>query len=128
MYGLDIETANPETGGGELDSDKGRLRLVQLSDGTSAQVYDAYYWPPDDIRAEIADRDELVAHNATFERRWLEAHLGVDLRGHHNPPGGPYEFVSLCGALSPFLRVEPIRAMARHMVERLTESPLIAFT
>jgi hypothetical protein len=30
--------------------------------------------------------------------------------------------------LSPFLRVEPIRAMARHMVERLTESPLIAFT
>lgn len=42
MHGLDIETANPE-GGGELDSDKGRLRLVQLSDGTSAQVYDAYY-------------------------------------------------------------------------------------
>ena len=40
--------------------------------------------------------------------------LGVDLRGHHNPPGGPPELVSLSGASSPFLRVEPIRAMARH--------------
>jgi hypothetical protein len=127
VYGLDIETANPK-GGGELDPEKGNLRLVQLSDGSRARVYDAYYLPVGEIRAAIEEQDELVAHNATFERRWLEAHLGVDLRGHHNPPGGPYEFVSLCGALSPFLRVEPIRAMARHMVERLTESPLIAFT
>jgi hypothetical protein len=127
VYGLDIETANPE-GGGELDPEKGNLRLVQISDGDRAQVYDAYYLPADDIREALAAHPELIAHNATFERRWLEAHLGVDLRGHHNPPGGPYEFVSLCGALSPFLRVEPIRAMARHMVERLTESPLIAFT
>jgi hypothetical protein len=127
VHGLDIETANPE-GGGELDPVKGRLRLVQLSDGTRVQVYDAYKQPHELLRAAVEVRPELVAHNATFERRWLDAHLGVDLRGHHNPPGGPYEFVSLCGALSPFLRVEPIRAMARHMVERLTESPLIAFT
>jgi hypothetical protein len=28
----------------------------------------------------------------------------------------------------PFLRVEPILAMARHMVERLTETPLTAST
>jgi hypothetical protein len=127
VHGLDIETANPE-GGGELDPAKGRLRLVQISDGSRVQVYDAYKQPHELLRAAVEVRPELVAHNATFERRWLEAHLGVDLRGHHNPPGGPYEFVSLCGALSPFLRVEPIRAMARHMVERLTESPLIAFT
>ena len=127
MHGLDIETANSE-GGGELDPAKGRLRLVQISDGSRVQVYDAYRQPHELVRAAVEVRPELVAHNATFERRWLDAHLGVDLRGHHNPPGGPYEFVSLCGALSPFLRVEPIRAMARHMVERLTESPLIAFT
>jgi hypothetical protein len=27
--------------------------------------------------------------------------LGVDLCGHHHPPGGPQELVSLCGASSP---------------------------
>src|SRR3712207_747001 len=53
---------------------------------------------------------------------------GVDLRGHHHPPSGPQELVSLGGASPPFLRVEPIRAMARHMVERLTETPLTAST
>jgi len=35
--------------------------------------------------------------------------LGVDLRGNHHPPGGPYELVSLCGASSPFLGVCSIR-------------------
>src|SRR5215207_988646 len=46
----------------------------------------------------------------------------------HHPPGGPQELVSLCGASPPFLRVEPILAMARHIVERLTEIPLMAST
>ncbi len=75
-------------------------------------------------RVTIQGREGGVHSHFIYEHQLL----GVDLRGHHNPPGGPYEFVSLCGASSPFLRVEPIRAMARHMVERLTESPLIAFT
>jgi hypothetical protein len=121
VHGIDLETT-------ALDPAEGRLRLLQLSDGEEVDVYDAYRVSDTVLREAVEEHPDLVAHNATFERRWLEAHLGVDLRGHHNPPGGPYEFVSLCGALSPFLRVEPIRAMARHMVERLTESPLIAFT
>src|SRR5215213_264382 len=53
---------------------------------------------------------------------------GVDLGGNHHSPAGPQELVSLCGASPPFLRVEPIRAMARHMLERLTETPLRAST
>jgi hypothetical protein len=46
-------------------------------------------------------------------------------RGYHHLPGCPLKLVAFCGNLSPFLRVEPIRAMARHMVERLTESPVM---
>ena len=68
-------------------------------------------------------------------KRGMQPHLvhenqprGIDLRGHHRPPGGPQELVSLRGAWPPFLRVEPILAMARHMVERLTETPLMAST
>ena len=54
--------------------------------------------------------------------------LGVDLCGNHHPPNDSQELLSLRGASSPFLRVEPIRAMERHMVERLTEIPLMAST
>ncbi len=73
----------------------------------------------------------------TVERRKRGVHshfiyehqpLGVDLRSYHHPPSGPQELVLLRGASSPFLRVEPIRAMERHMVERLTETPLMAST
>ncbi len=52
--------------------------------------------------------------------------LRLHHRGYHHPPGCPLELVALGGNSSPFLRVEPIRAMARHMVERLTESPVMA--
>jgi hypothetical protein len=52
--------------------------------------------------------------------------LWVHRRLHHHLPGCPLELFALCGNSSPFLRVEPIRAMARHMVERLTESPVMA--
>ena len=58
-------------------------------------------------------------------RRFVEADVPVV---HHRPPGGPQELVALSGASPPFLRVEPILAMARHMVERLTETPLMAST
>src|SRR3712207_7665230 len=68
----------------------------------------------------------LAFRGATVKRRKgsVYPHLihehqpsGADLRGHHHPPGGPQELVSLRGASPPFLRVEPILAMARHMVE-----------
>jgi hypothetical protein len=52
----------------------------------------------------------------------------VDRRGNHHPPNDSQELVALRGASSPFLWVEPIRAMERHMVERLTEIPLMAST
>ena len=83
MHSLDIETASPN-GGGELDPEKGRLRLVQLSDGKRAQVYDAYRQPLDEIRTAIVARPELIAHNATFEHRWLAAKLGLDLPSMHD--------------------------------------------
>jgi hypothetical protein len=53
---------------------------------------------------------------------------GIYLGANHHSPAGPQELLSLCGAWPPFLRVEPIRAMARHMLERLTETPLTAST
>ena len=53
-----------------------------------------------------------------------ERPLWVHRRGHHHPPGRPLELVALCGDSSPFFLVGPMRAMARHMVERLTESPV----
>src|SRR5215217_416484 len=36
------------------------------------------------------------------------------------------ELLTLCGGTSPFSRVESIRAMARHIVDLLTETPLTA--
>ena len=83
MHGLDIETANPE-GGGELDPAKGRLRLVQISDGSRVQVYDAYKQPHELLRAAVEVRPELVAHNATFERRWMAG--GAPRRRPPRPP------------------------------------------
>jgi hypothetical protein len=99
--------------------DRGQKRGVFAAIAWNLQVHAFAF-----SRVTIQGREGGVHSHFIYEHQLL----GVDLRGHHNPPGGPYEFVSLCGALSPFLRVEPIRAMTRHMVERLTESPLIAFT
>src|SRR3712207_1534162 len=75
-------------------------------------------------------RSTLFPYTTLFRSHLIHEHQpsGADLRGHHHPPGGPQELVSLRGASPPFLRVEPILAMARHMVERLTETPLTAST
>ena len=54
--------------------------------------------------------------------------LGLHHRGHHHPPGRPQELVALGGYAPPFFLVGPMRAMARHTVERLTESPVMAST
>jgi hypothetical protein len=55
MQGLDIETANAETGRGELDPEKGRVRLVQIRDGKRGRVYDGHDpRVPDALRARSA--------------------------------------------------------------------------
>jgi DNA polymerase I len=81
MQGLDIETANPETGKGELDPDKGIVRLVQIRDGAKGRVYDGH---DPELPAALRELDEAVAHNATFERRWIERHYGIDLEALHD--------------------------------------------
>src|SRR5215212_7901490 len=77
MHRIDVETAGYE-GGGALRTEEGRLRLVQLSDGRQMDVYDAFRQDHDVIRRAIEARNELVAHNAVFERTWLTEALGVD--------------------------------------------------
>ena len=57
-----------------------------------------------------------------------EQSLWLHRRSDHHLPGCPLELIALCGYSSPFLGVEPRRAMARHMVERLTASPVIVST
>ena len=65
MHGLDVETT-------ALSPHEGRLRLVQLSDGKRVQVFDLYEHDEEEVRAAILEQDDLVAHNATFERKWLK--------------------------------------------------------
>jgi DNA polymerase-1 len=78
MQGLDIETANPN-GGGELDPEKGRVRLVQIRDGVKGRVYDGH--DPAVIPA-LREVDAGVAHNAPFERNWIARHYRIDLDLH----------------------------------------------
>src|SRR4051812_41786753 len=51
--------------------------------------------------------------------------LSGSTAGHHHPPSRPGELAALGGWASPSLRLESIRAMARQMVERLTNEPVI---
>ncbi|MDP8973363.1 MAG: hypothetical protein M3N45_09365 [Actinomycetota bacterium] len=53
--------------------------------------------------------------------------LGIHNGRYGYSPEGSLELVALCGYSSPFFLVEPIRAMARQIVERLTESPVRAY-
>src|SRR5215212_3675995 len=77
MIGLDVETT-------ALDPSEGDLRLVQISDGQRAKVYDAFKQDEDVIRRAVEEHDELVAHNAVFERAWLNAALAVDCPDLHD--------------------------------------------
>src|SRR4051794_313246 len=83
MHGIDVETAG-HNGGGALDPSEGRLRLLQISDGTWAKVYDAFRQDTDVLRHALESHDELVAHNAVFERTWLNAALSVDRPDLHD--------------------------------------------
>jgi DNA polymerase I len=79
MHGIDVETT-------ALTPEEGDLRLVQLSNGKQAKVYDAFKQPEDLIRRAVESEGEgsLVAHNAPFERTWLKAALGLDRADLHD--------------------------------------------
>src|SRR5215208_4812078 len=79
MIGIDVETT-------ALRPAEGDLRLVQLSNGKKAKVYDAYRQDADVIRRAIQEHEagSLVAHNAVFERTWLNAALAVDRPDLHD--------------------------------------------
>jgi 3'-5' exonuclease len=77
MHGIDVETT-------ALTPEEGRLRLVQLSDGTDTDVHDAFLDDTDAIRETVQEREMLVAHNAVFERLWLKAALGIDRADLHD--------------------------------------------
>jgi DNA polymerase-1 len=83
VHGIDVETAGYD-GGGALETDQGRLRLVQISDGKQTDIYDAFLDDADVIRQAVTARNELVAHNAVFERRWLNHALGIDRPDLHD--------------------------------------------
>src|SRR5215212_5802669 len=77
MIGIDVETT-------ALRPEEGKLRLVQISDGEEAEVYDAFRQDAEEIRRAIEKHEELVAHNAVFERTWLNAALDVDRPDLHD--------------------------------------------
>src|SRR5215217_6275118 len=79
MHDIDVETT-------ALRPAEGDLRLVQLSDGKRAKVYDAFRQDAEAIRRAIEEHDagSLVAHNAVFERTWLKAALDVDRQDLHD--------------------------------------------
>jgi ribonuclease D len=77
MRGIDIETT-------ALSPEEGRLRLVQLSTTKGAKVFDMYTDDEEEVKAVIRGSGELVAHNAVFERKWLQAKLGIDIGVIHD--------------------------------------------
>jgi DNA polymerase-1 len=79
MIGIDVETT-------ALRPEDGKLRLVQISDGKRAKVYDAFRQEAEEIRRAVEAREagSLVAHNAVFERTWLNAALAVDRPDLHD--------------------------------------------
>jgi ribonuclease D len=83
MIGIDVETAG-NNGGGALRPEDGRLRLVQISDGKKVKVYDAFRQDKDLIRRAVEEQEDLVAHNAAFEREWLNAALALDRPDLHD--------------------------------------------
>ena len=81
--GFDTETT-------ELDPHKGRLRLVQLSDGRNTYVFDVFKFGDDaraaaglaPLRLLLEDASVAkVAHNAKFDLKWVRHHLGCEVNG-----------------------------------------------
>jgi DNA polymerase-1 len=63
MLAIDIETT-------ALEPEDGEIRLIQLSDGKRVIVYDVRD-KPNYTLTSLTGVDELAAHNAPFEARWL---------------------------------------------------------
>jgi hypothetical protein len=63
MLAIDIETT-------ALEPEDGEVRLIQLSDGKRVIVYDVRD-KPNYALTSLSGVDELAAHNAPFEARWL---------------------------------------------------------
>ena len=85
VLGFDTETT-------ALDPYEGNLRLVQLSTGKETQVIDLKpFAERGDLRtsAELAPLRDLlsaakpikIAHNAKFDAKWIQHHLGAELGG-----------------------------------------------
>ena len=80
--GFDTETT-------ELDPYKGKLRLVQLSDGRNTYVFDVFRFGDPRSDAGLAPLRELlenpavakVAHNAKFDLKWIRHHIGCETNG-----------------------------------------------
>jgi DNA polymerase I len=81
--GFDVETTH-------LEPHKGKLRLVQLSDGRNTKVIDLKpFREQGDLRqnpalAPLRDliasgRHTLIAHNAKFDTKWVRHELGVEV-------------------------------------------------
>jgi ribonuclease D len=83
VHGIDVETAG-NNGGGALTPEEGRLRLVQISDGRQTDIYDAFLDDAEVIHKAVEARKELVAHNAVFEREWLNVALDLDRPDLHD--------------------------------------------
>jgi ribonuclease D len=77
VKGIDVETT-------ALEPQDSELRLVQISDGDVADIYDTHVYDPQEIRDAIQEEDWLVAHNAVFERKWLKAALDLDREDLHD--------------------------------------------
>jgi ribonuclease D len=77
MHGIDVETT-------ALRPEEGELRLLQISNGKGAKVYDAFKQDAEVLRRAVEREDELVAHNAVFEREWLNAALALDRPDLHD--------------------------------------------
>jgi len=61
MHGIDVETT-------ALAPEDGKLRLVQITDGSKVRAYDAFQQSEDLIRRAVESKEDLVAHNAPFDR------------------------------------------------------------
>jgi ribonuclease D len=76
MLAIDIETT-------ALEPEDGEIRLIQLSDGKRVIVYDVRN-KPNYTLTSLTGVDELAAHNAPFEARWLREKLGIEIPDLHD--------------------------------------------
>jgi DNA polymerase I-like protein with 3'-5' exonuclease and polymerase domains len=74
LVGLDLETTS-------LDPRRGRIRLIQVSNGEDTYVIDAFKVATASLESvfEALSRAVVVAHNAAFEWAWVYHHHGVAL-------------------------------------------------